>query len=154
MVGKSLTAGLACHGGRVELGNLLISKGDVSMRHHRYLALALVAGGLFAAATPLAAQQSTPPRGPAARVLEHRKDLQLTDAQVKKLEALEKSQASMAAQGDSAMRANHAEWDKARSDAMAVLTPTQREKADSLRKTYRKDKGHGEHKAPHDGTPG
>jgi Spy/CpxP family protein refolding chaperone len=131
------------------------------MRHHRYLALAMVAGGLFAAAAPLAAQQSNPPRGPAARVLEHRKDLQLTDAQVKKLEALEKSQASMAAQGDSAMRAYHTEWDKARSDVMAVLTPPQREKVDSLRKTYRdqyskgrEGKGHGEHTAPHDSTPG
>jgi Spy/CpxP family protein refolding chaperone len=131
------------------------------MRHHRHLALALLAGGLFAAAAPLAAQQSTPPRGPAARVLEHRKDLQLTDAQVKQLETLEKSQASMAAQSDSAMRANHAEWDKARSDVMAVLTPTQREKVDSLRKTHhdqygkgKGSKGHEEHKAPHDSMPG
>jgi Spy/CpxP family protein refolding chaperone len=131
------------------------------MRHHRHLALALLAGGLFAAAAPLAAQQSPPPRGPAARVLDHRKDLQLTDAQVKQLEALEKSQASMAAKGDSAMRADRAEWDKARSDVMAVLTPTQREKVDSLRKTYRdqygkgrEGKGHEEHKATHDSTPG
>lgn len=131
------------------------------MRHHRYLALALVAGGLFAASAPLASQQSTPPRGPAARVLEHRKDLQLTDAQVKQLETLEKSQATMAAKGDSAMHANRAEWDKARSDVMAVLTPTQRERVDSLRKTHRdqygkgkEGKGHEEHNAPHDSTPG
>ena len=127
------------------------------MRHHRYLALALVAGGLFAVSAPLAAQQSTTPHGPAARVLEHRKDLQLTDAQVKQLERLEKSQASMASKGDSA---NRAEWDKARSDVMAVLTPAQREKVDSLRKTshdqYGKGQSHGhdEHKAPHDSTPG
>jgi hypothetical protein len=131
------------------------------MRHHRYLALALVAGGLFAASAPLAAQQSTPPRSPAARVLEHRKDLQLTDAQVRQLETLEKSQASMAAKGDSAMRANRAEWDKARSDVMAVLTPTQRERVDSLRKSHRdqsgkgkEGKGHEGHNAPHDSTPG
>lgn len=127
------------------------------MRHHRYLALALVAVGLFAVSAPLAAQQSTTPHGPAARVLEHRKDLQLTDTQVKQLETLEKSQASMASKGDSA---NHAEWDKARSDVMAVLTPTQREKVDSLRKTSRdqygkgQSHGHDEHKAPHDSTPG
>jgi Spy/CpxP family protein refolding chaperone len=129
------------------------------MRQHRLLALGLVAGAL--AAVPAAAQQPGPPHGPAARVLEHRKDLQLTDGQVKKLEALEKSQASMASKNDSLMRASRAEWEKARSDVMAVLTPPQREKVDSLRRHYRdqygKDsggKGHEGHKATHDSTPG
>jgi Spy/CpxP family protein refolding chaperone len=129
------------------------------MRQHRFLALALVAGAL--AAVPVAAQQSGPPHGPAARVLEHRKDLQLTDDQVKRLEALEKSQASMAAKNDSLMRASRAEWDKARSDVMAVLTPPQREKVDSLRRHYREQygkgrggKGHEGHKETQDSTPG
>ena len=129
------------------------------MRHGRYLTLAMTAG-LFAAA-PLAAQQSSPPRGPAARVLEHRKDLQLTDAQVKQLEDLQKTQTSMAAKNDSLMRASRTEWEKARSDVMAVLTPAQREKVDALRQEYRdrygkgkRGKGHEGHKEAHDSTPG
>jgi Spy/CpxP family protein refolding chaperone len=129
------------------------------MRRHRFLALAMVAGAL--SVTPVAAQQSGPPHSPAARVLEHRKDLQLTDGQVKKLEALEKSQASMASRNDSLMRASRAEWDEARSDIMAVLTPPQREKVDSLRRHYhdqygkgRGGKGHKGHKETHDSTPG
>jgi Spy/CpxP family protein refolding chaperone len=129
------------------------------MRQHRLLALAMVAGALVA--VPVAAQQSGPPHGPAARVLEHRKDLQLTDDQVKKLEALEKSEASMASKNDSLMRANRAEWEKARTDVMTVLTPPQREKVDSLRRHYRDQygkgsgtKGHEGHKAAHDSTPG
>ncbi len=127
------------------------------MRHHRFLTLALVAGGLLAVSAPLAAQQ----RGPAARILEHRKDLQLTDAQVKQLETLQKNQASLGAKDDSLMRAHHAEWDKARADAMAVLTPPQREKADSMRKQYRDQydkgksgKGHEAHQPARDSTPG
>jgi Spy/CpxP family protein refolding chaperone len=130
------------------------------MRHYRFLPLAMVAGGLFAAAAPVMAQHSGPPRGPAARVLEHRQDLQLTDDQVKKLETLEKSQTSMATKSDSLMRANRAEWEKARSDVMTVLTPQQREKVDSLRAQYRdrygkgrEGKGHEEHKETHDSTP-
>jgi Spy/CpxP family protein refolding chaperone len=118
----------------------------------------MVAGAL--SATPVVAQQSGPPHGPAARVLEHRKDLQLTDDQVKKLEALEKSQASMASRNDSLMRASRAESEKARSDVMAVLTPPQREKVDSLRWHYhdqygkgRGGKGHKGHKETHDSTP-
>jgi Spy/CpxP family protein refolding chaperone len=129
------------------------------MRQQRFLVLAMVAGALSVA--PVAAQQSGPPHGPAARVLEHRKDLQLTDDQVKKLEALEKSQASMASRNDSLMRATRAEWDKARSDVMAVLTPPQRERVDSLRRHYRDQygkgrdgKGHEGHKETHDSTPG
>jgi hypothetical protein len=110
------------------------------MRHHRFLTLALVAGGLLAVSAPLAAQQGA---GPAARILEHRKDLQLTDAQVKQLETLQENQASLRARNDSLMRANHAEWDKARADAMAVLTPPQREKVDSMRKQYRDQYGKG-----------
>ena len=118
-----------------------------------------MAGGLSAA--PLAAQQSSQPRGPAARVLEHRKDLQLTDDQVKKLEALQKSQASLASKNDSLMRASRTQWEKARSDVMAVLTPTQREQVDSLRRHYRDhygkgkgSKGHERHRETHDSTPG
>jgi len=129
------------------------------MRQHRFLAQAMAAGALWAA--PGAAQQSGPPHGPAARVLEHRKDLQLTDDQVKKLETLEKSQTSMASRNDSLMRASRAEWDKARSDVMAVLTPPQREKVDSLRRHYRDQygkgkggKGHEGHKEPHDSVSG
>jgi Spy/CpxP family protein refolding chaperone len=130
------------------------------MRHHRYLNLALVAGGLLIAA-PLAAQQSPPKHGPAARLLERRKDLQLTDAQVKKLESLDKTQAPMVAKDDSLIGITRSDWEKARADAMAVLTPQQREKADSLRKEYHdqyskdhESKGHPEHRAPHDSTPG
>jgi Spy/CpxP family protein refolding chaperone len=106
----------------------------------------MVAGGLFLAVVPLAAQQASPPHTPAARVLEHRKDLQLTDAQVKQLETLEKSQAKLGANKDSLSRAD---WDKARADAMAVLTPQQREKADSLRK-----QNHDQHKSASHSTPG
>jgi len=127
------------------------------MRHHRFLTLALVAGGLLAVSAPLAAQQ----HGPATRILEHRKDLQLTDAQVKQLETLQKNQASLSAKEDSLIRANHAEWDKARADAMALLTPPQREKVDSMRKQYRDQygkgrsgKGHEEHQPARDSTPG
>ena len=126
------------------------------MRHHGLLALAVAAGGLLAVAAPLAAQQ----RAPAARVLEHRTDLQLTEAQVKQLETLQKSQASLSMKYDSLMRARRADWDKARADVMAVLTPQQRARVDSLRKQHRdghgkgrKSRDHGEHQ-PRDSTPG
>jgi hypothetical protein len=123
------------------------------------LALALVTAGLAvtATATEASAQQkettpaaaaAKPDSGmwttnPAERLLSRKTELSLTDAQVKKLEALKTKFAAKATPADTGKAA----WNTHRSqmkEAMAVLTDAQKQKMESMHASRRT------HRAQHD----
>lgn len=132
------------------------------MRRYRFLTLAMAAA-LVAVNAPAAAQERADGRrpeatrgtgGPATRLLEHRQELGLTEQQIQRLEAIGERQARMMARNDSIRQAARAEWKKSHEEAMALLTPEQREKVDQLLRKHRDErrKHHGRwHKKDHQG---
>jgi hypothetical protein len=120
------------------------------------LALALVTAGLAVTATQASAQQkeTTPAAtaakpdsmwatNPAERLLSRKTELSLTDAQVKKLEALKTKFAGKTTPADT----GRAAWKTHRSqmkEAMAVLTDAQKQKMESMHASRRA------HRAQHD----
>lgn len=109
------------------------------------LALALVTAGLAATATHASAQQKTtdttataakPDSGrwstnPAERLLAKKSDLNLTDAQVKKLEDLKTKFASKTTPADTGRAAYKAHRAQMK-EAMAVLTDAQKQKLQTM----------------------
>jgi hypothetical protein len=123
------------------------------------LALALVTAGLAATATQASAQQkdTTTPKAtaakpdsgmgsmnPAERLLSRKTELNLTDAQVKKLEDLKTKFASKTTPADTGRAAWKAHRGQMK-EAMAVLTDTQKEKLESMHASR-----HARWKAQHD----
>jgi hypothetical protein len=120
------------------------------------LALALVTAGLAVTATQASAQQkeTTPAAtaakpdsmwttNPAERLLSRKTELSLTDAQVKKLEALKAKFASKTTPADTGRAALKTHRTQMK-EAMAVLTDAQKQKMESMHASRRA------HRAQHD----
>ena len=127
------------------------------MHRRKYLALALAAG-LMAAAAPAAAQTGTTPKPPSpadsgrrtmdpiSRMLEQREQLKLSDNQVQQLEQIrtkyqEKYQGQLeqmrrSREARSALRAG---MDSARAEVAAVLTPEQEKQVEAMREQWRRE---------------
>ena len=117
------------------------------MQRQLYLALALATAGLLGTISTAAAQKPAAPapaarsdsgawrKGLAARLLQQRDTLKLTDEQVKKLEQIQSKYAPKT-KADSAALAARSKRREAGKEAMAVLTSEQRDKfRQSMRET-------------------
>jgi Spy/CpxP family protein refolding chaperone len=146
------------------------------MQRQRLLALALAAAGLMAFTTPGAAQEGQPTPAPAGadsahrkfdpvgRLLDRRSELELTEEQAARLEAiraryLETNQPRMEElrRQREARSAFRASMDSTRTEVMAVLTPEQQKRVAEMRKeSWRKwrdarhgARHHGRHERKH-----
>jgi Spy/CpxP family protein refolding chaperone len=134
------------------------------MQRQYFLALALAAAGLLTFDSPAKAQTTDQPPTPAAadsgrrmfdpvgRLLEKRSELEITDDQASRLEAirtkyLEKSQPRLDAlrRDREARSAFHASMDSTRTEVMAVLTPAQQKQVEEMRKEWRSERWGGKH---------
>jgi Spy/CpxP family protein refolding chaperone len=127
------------------------------MERHKYLALAMVAG-LMAAAAPALAQTGTPPKSPApadsghrmkdpiSRMLEQQDQLKLTDDQVRQLEQIRtkyqekyKDHLEQMRRSREARSALRAGMDSARAEIAGVLTPEQEKQVETMREEWRRE---------------
>jgi Spy/CpxP family protein refolding chaperone len=138
------------------------------MQRQYFLAIALAAAGLLTLDSPAKAQSTDQPPTPAAadsgrrtfdpigRLLEKRTELELTDDQASRLEAirakyLEKSQPRLdeLRRDREARSAFRASMDSTRTEVMAVLTPAQQKQVEEMRKQWRSEWRDGRHKGGH-----
>jgi Spy/CpxP family protein refolding chaperone len=138
------------------------------MQQQHFLALALAAAGLLTFDSPAKAQTTDQPPTPAAadssrrlfdpvgRLLEKRSELEITDDQATRLEAirakyLEKNQPRLdqLRRDREARSAFHASMDSTRREVMAVLTPEQQKQVEEMRKQWRREQWGGKHGGRH-----
>ncbi len=141
------------------------------MQRQHFLALAMAAG-LLGYSAPAAAQsnEGSPPSAadsgrrmldPVGRLLDRRSELEITDEQASRLEAIRSrylakhgARMEQLRRDREARAAFRADMDSTRSEVMAVLTPEQQKQVEAMRQQARKEWRDGRHGVRHRGGHG